>query len=146
MCIILAHSVNIYITCLKFIYHVTRQFCVMKMHIGKVIKETVKISGISVTEFAKKINYSRRNIYSIFDKESIDTSLLAKISQVLEKDFFVHYNLNSQTYSQPMQVAEPSGEKEYSENRIRELIKEIEYLKEINVLLKIQIEKLSKKK
>ena len=146
MCTILAHNVNIYITCLKFICNVTRQFCVMKMHIGKIIKEAVKTSGMPVTEFAKKINYSRRNIYSIFGKESIDTSLLAKISQVLEKDFFVHYNSSSKKYSQPMQVAEPSGEKEYSENRIRELIKEIEYLKEINMLLKIQVEKLSKKK
>ena len=117
------------------------------MHIGKKIKEAVKKSGMSVTEFAVKINYSRRNIYSIFEKESVDTSLLIKISEVLEEDFFVHYSANSKKHNlQQGEVAEPSGAKEYSENRIRELIKEIEYLKEINSLLKTQMEKLSNKK
>ncbi|MBI4944890.1 MAG: helix-turn-helix transcriptional regulator [Bacteroidetes bacterium] len=119
----------------------------MKMHIGKKIKEAVKRSGMSVTEFAAKINYSRRNIYSIFEKESVDTSLLTKISDVLGQDFFVHYSSDSKKYAaQHGRVEEPSGASEYSENRIRELLKEVEYLKEINSLLKIQIEKLSKRK
>ncbi len=119
----------------------------MKMHIGEKIKDAVKKSGMSVTTFAARINYSRRNIYSIFEKESIDTSLLEKISTVLEHDFFVHYSSNPKKHAhQQGQVAEPSGAVEYSENRIRELIKEVEYLKEINSLLKIQVEKLSKGK
>ena len=119
----------------------------MKMHIGKKIREAVKKSGMSVTEFAEKINYSRRNIYSIFNKESVDTSLLIKISEVLEQDFFVHYSSNPKKHNiQQGEVAEQSGAAEYSENRIRELLKEVEYLKEINSLLKIQIEKLSNKK
>lgn len=119
----------------------------MKIHIGKKIKEAVKKSGMSVTEFAAKINYSRRNIYSIFEKESVDTSLLIKISEVLEQDFFTHYNAGSKKYVPAQgQVAEPSGVLEYNENRIRELVKEIEYLKEINALLKSQVEKLSNKK
>jgi len=117
----------------------------MKVHIGKKIREAVKKSGMSVTQFASRINYSRRNIYSIFEKESVDTSLLIKISEVLEQDFFVHYSSNSKRHN-PGEVAEPSEAKEYGENRIRELIKEIEYLKEINSLLKIQVEKLSTKK
>jgi transcriptional regulator with XRE-family HTH domain len=116
----------------------------MKMHIGKKIQEAVKKSGLSVTEFAEKINYSRRNIYSIFEKESIDTSLLLKISDVLGHDFFVHYNTDKK--SSKTQVAEPSGVGEYNENRVREMIKEIEYLKEINGLLRSQVEKLGKKK
>ena len=119
----------------------------MKMHIGKKIKEAVKKSGMSVTEFATRINYSRRNIYSIFEKESLDTSLLIKISEVLEQDFFTHYSAGSKkNNSQQGQVAEPSGATEYNENRIRELVKEVEYLKEINALLKVQIEKLSNRK
>ena len=113
----------------------------MKMHIGKIIKQAVKTSGMTVTDFSKKINYSRRNIYSIFEKESIDTSLLTKIGQVLGHDFFSHYHAG-----QFSKVSEPSGEKEYRENKIRELLKEIEYLKEINVLLKTQVDKLSRGK
>jgi transcriptional regulator with XRE-family HTH domain len=111
----------------------------MKMHIGKAIRQAVRMSGISVTEFAKKINYSRRNVYSIFEKESIDTRLLKKISEVLGKDFFSHYS-NSEN-----KVSEPSGVDEYRNNRIKELLKEIEYLKEINTLLKKQLEEARKK-
>lgn len=101
---------------------------------------------MSVTEFASKINYSRRNIYSIFEKESIDTSLLGKISEVLGQDFFMHYSNSKKHSHQHGYAAEPSGAKEYAESRVRELIKEIEYLKEINGLLKVQVEKLSRKK
>ena len=117
----------------------------MKAHIGKKIKEAVKKSGMSVTEFAKKINYSRRNIYSIFEKESIDTSLLQKIGDILERDFFMDYSLSvhKHSYSQN-QVADPQAG--YGDTKIKELVKEVEYLKEINSLLKSQIEKLSKKK
>ncbi len=115
------------------------------MHIGKKIQEAVKRSGLSVTEFASKINYSRRNIYSIFDKQSIDTSLLVKISEVLEHDFFTHYSADSKRTSKAL-AAEPSGVKAYNENRIREMVKEIEYLKEINTLLKMQVDKFQKGK
>lgn len=115
----------------------------MKMHIGKKIREAVKKSGMSVTDFAAKINYSRRNIYSIFEKESIDTSLLVKVSAVLEQDFFSHYSSAGPKHSK---TAEASGVREYSENRIREMLKEIEYLKEINGLLRSQVEKIARKK
>ena len=114
------------------------------MHIGKKIQEAVKRSGLSVTEFAEKINYSRRNIYSIFEKESIDTSLLFKISEVLGHDFFTHYNADAKKGAKA-QAAEPSGVREYNENRIREMLKEIDYLKEINSLLKTQVDKLGRK-
>ncbi|TAL62761.1 MAG: XRE family transcriptional regulator [Bacteroidetes bacterium] len=117
----------------------------MKDHVGKKIREAVKKSGMSVTEFARKINYSRRNIYSIFEKESIDTSLLKKIGDILERDFFVDYSLNANRHSHiQSQVAEPQAG--YGETKIQELMKEVEYLKEINSLLKAQLEKLSKGK
>ncbi len=63
----------------------------MAIHIGEIIKELVKKSGISVTEFSEKINYSRRNTYQIFDKETIDTGLLVKISKVLKQNLFFNY-------------------------------------------------------
>ena len=117
----------------------------MKVHIGKKIKEAVKKSGMSVTEFAKKVNYSRRNVYSIFEKESVDTSQLKKISDVLEHDFFVDYTLSAKKHSSVQtQAADPQAG--YGAGKIQELMKEIEYLKEINALLKAQVEKLSKKK
>ena len=63
----------------------------MTIHIGKIIKELVKNREMSVTAFADKVNYSRRNVYEIFDKETIDTGLLVKIGKVLGENLFLHY-------------------------------------------------------
>ncbi len=57
-------------------------------HIGQQVKLVLETKGIKVTEFAKRINKSRENVYSIFSRKSIDTSLLSKISEVLEFDFY----------------------------------------------------------
>lgn len=38
---------------------------------------------------AKKINCDRTNIYKIFQRPSIDTELLARISKALDYDFFL---------------------------------------------------------
>jgi transcriptional regulator with XRE-family HTH domain len=74
------------------------QFCVMgQMHIGREIKRVLDDSDLSVTEFARKINKSRGNVYSILTRSSIDTELLEVISAVLNYDFFL---LFSHTFEQ----------------------------------------------
>lgn len=60
----------------------------MNKKIGQLIKERVESSQFDVTEFAKKINKERSNVYDIFKRDSIDTALLKKIGQVLGYDFF----------------------------------------------------------
>ena len=62
------------------------------VHIGNKIKEKFLDSGLSGAEFARLLNYERTNIYRIFERESIDTVLLLKISEVLQFDFFVYYH------------------------------------------------------
>jgi hypothetical protein len=64
----------------------------MELHIGKKIKEELYEQGISVSVFAKKINRSRNVVYDIFERESIDTDLLQKISTILKFNFFDLYN------------------------------------------------------
>lgn len=59
-----------------------------EIHIGQQVKLVLESKGITVTEFAKRINKSRENVYSIFTRKTIDTGLLSKISEVLEFDFF----------------------------------------------------------
>lgn len=61
------------------------------IHIGKVIKELVKIRRVSVLDFADKINCTPRNAYKIFSKSSLDSALLAKISKVLGQNLFFYY-------------------------------------------------------
>ena len=61
------------------------------IHIGKIIKEEFIKRGCTKTWFAHQINCDRTNIIKIFERQSIDTGLLLKISQVLEVDFFAYY-------------------------------------------------------
>ncbi len=62
-----------------------------KVHIGKKIREALDKSSLTVVEFAQKINLTRDGVYKIFDKESIATDQLQKISDVLNHDFFTYY-------------------------------------------------------
>jgi hypothetical protein len=62
----------------------------MEKIIGQLIKEHVESSNMEVTTFAKAINKERSNVYDIYKRDSIDTSLLKKIGHVLQYDFFQH--------------------------------------------------------
>ena len=59
----------------------------MKVHAGEKVKEYFEASGMSVTEFARRVNCHRQNVYDIFKRQNIDLSLLQRISKVLEHDF-----------------------------------------------------------
>ena len=59
----------------------------MKVHAGEKVKECFEASGLSVSEFARRLNCHRQNVYDIFKRQNIDLSLLQRISKVLEHDF-----------------------------------------------------------
>lgn len=61
------------------------------INIGSKIKGIVTKKGMTVSEFGRRINKSRENVYSIFKRKSIDTALLTTISKILEHDFFQYY-------------------------------------------------------
>ncbi|MGZ4048747.1 MAG: hypothetical protein ACXVNN_05240 [Bacteroidia bacterium] len=63
-----------------------------KVHIGKRIKEVFEQSHYTTVEFASNINMSRTNVYDVFTRDTIDTGLLQKISQILDHDFFSYYS------------------------------------------------------
>lgn len=92
----------------------------MEQPIGAQIREIVEQRGMTVTEFAKRINKSRENAYSIFSRKTIDTGLLKLISEVLEYDFFKQY---SRDYA--------ILEKAFEDN-----LSEIKMLREFNLLLR----------
>ncbi|MFY7669392.1 MAG: helix-turn-helix domain-containing protein [Crocinitomicaceae bacterium] len=74
-----------------------------EIHIGQKIKEVFDTKGISVTEFARRINKSRENMYSIFSRKTIDTGLLLAISRVLEFDFFRLYSKSNYVLQEEVQ-------------------------------------------
>lgn len=61
------------------------------IHIGSLIKQKLQEQGRSVTWFAVALHCDRTNVYKIFQKSSIDSSLLYRISCVLGYDFFAEY-------------------------------------------------------
>lgn len=56
--------------------------------IGILIKEELEKQERSVSWFARKLACDRSNVYRLFQKESIDTHLLARISLILNRNFF----------------------------------------------------------
>ncbi|MBE6283471.1 MAG: XRE family transcriptional regulator [Mediterranea massiliensis] len=58
------------------------------IHIGQLIKIELERQERTPTWLAKKINCDRTNIYRIFNRESIDTALLSRISTALNRNFF----------------------------------------------------------
>lgn len=76
----------------------------MGIHIGKKIKEEVFRQRMSVITFAKKINRTRNVAYNIFERESIDTDLLNKISKILNCDFFSAYSSQKEYNSETIKT------------------------------------------
>lgn len=62
-----------------------------QIFIGKIIEEELRNQERSVVWFSRKLNCNRTNVYKIFNRTSIDTELLLKISNVLKRDFFQPY-------------------------------------------------------
>ncbi len=63
----------------------------MALHIGKMIRSRIETSGMNKSEFARRINSTPQNVYSIFKRKSLDTEMLFEISRVLGFDFFQYY-------------------------------------------------------
>lgn len=59
------------------------------IHVGHLVERYVNsVSGLTISELARQLNCSRRNVYRIFDRHSMDTSLLIRLCSVLKHDFF----------------------------------------------------------
>lgn len=56
--------------------------------IGEIIENEVRKQQLNITEFADDINCKRNNVYDIFKRNNIDIQLLARISKVLNRNFF----------------------------------------------------------
>ena len=61
---------------------------VLNLHIGRLIKTVFERSGMTVSEFARRLNCERTNIYTIFKRRTIDVELLINISKILRYNFF----------------------------------------------------------
>ncbi len=58
------------------------------INVGQSIKEELQRQERTVSWLARKLNCTRASVYRIFEKNSIDTSLLISISEILHHNFF----------------------------------------------------------
>lgn len=62
----------------------------MQIHVGQLIKAVFdrQPKECTIQWLADRLNCRRGNIYNIFNRPTIDTQLLARISAALDHDFF----------------------------------------------------------
>lgn len=92
----------------SFLYHRRSEGAVRAKHqamkpLGVLIKEELAAQERTVSWFARKLHIDRSNAYRLFQKNSIDTALLFRISIILDRDFFA---LLSASLSDRMQKSE----------------------------------------
>ncbi len=61
------------------------------IHIGKIIEEELRSQERTVAWFARKLLCDRGTVYSIFQRQSINTDVLLQISKILNRNFFELY-------------------------------------------------------
>jgi len=99
----------------------------MQLHIGKEIRRIAKQKQIKQVELAEMITTSKQNIYSIYQRKTIDTGILVKICNALDHNFFTYY-LSQLDFDAEKEAKEEMNTLKQS---LHEKCKEIEYLKEI---------------
>lgn len=57
-------------------------------HIGAKVRRVMLDRNMNIAQLAEKVNRSRTLIYDIFNRRSIDSSLLADLSIALNYNFF----------------------------------------------------------
>lgn len=67
------------------------------MHIGNILRERLKEDGRSVVWLARELGCHRTNVYNLFEKYSIDTQQLQRISVVMGFNFFDLYCEETET-------------------------------------------------
>lgn len=57
------------------------------IHIGNIVQEQVKKSGIKIAELARRINKSRRFVYILFENRNAPLHYVEEIGDALHYDF-----------------------------------------------------------
>ena len=61
------------------------------IHIGHLIREQLKADDRSVSWLAREIHCTRNHVYKIFNKPSLDSDLILRISNAMNFNFFQYY-------------------------------------------------------
>lgn len=62
------------------------------IHIGHIIQKQLKTDKRSVGWLAREIGCTRNHVYKIFNKSSLDSDLILRISKAMNFNFFQDYS------------------------------------------------------
>jgi hypothetical protein len=99
---------------------------------GKEILRLLEEKRMSPTTLCKKIGMQERSIYDVFRRSYLNSELLQRVSKALETNLFLHYINPEDLPTNPELQAKID---ELNEQNFA-LKKELDYLKEINQLLR----------
>ena len=102
-----------------------------KIHIGQWIKDVLNEKKISQSELSRRINTTKQNMGKILEKDSLDVKQLFTISQVLDYNFFEPFTKSEPKQNQKSRVI---LQIEIDENKIEEVLKQIDNKKLYNIL------------
>ena len=63
------------------------------IHIGQLIKAQLKADKRSVGWLSREIGCTRNHVYKIFNKPSLDSDLILRISNAMHFNFFQYYSV-----------------------------------------------------
>lgn len=86
-----------------------------KIHIGQEIKQEVQKQDLTIEDFAKDLHLASSEIKNIFNKTSLETDLLLKISKLLKRDFFSLFSnyVIEEAYKEIISLLKQKGDKRY---------------------------------
>lgn len=62
-----------------------------KLHIGRIIKQQLEEQKKTTVWLAQQLGCHRTNLYKIYEKPTIDTGILLRISKIIGYNFFELY-------------------------------------------------------
>ena len=86
-----------------------------KIRIGQEIKQEVQKQDLTIEDFAKNLHLASSEIENIFNKTSLETDLLLKISKLLKRDFFSLFSnyVIEDAYKEIISLLKQKGDKRY---------------------------------
>lgn len=113
----------------------------MEIDIGSLVRQVAEQGHVGPTELGKRIGTSKQNIYGIYKRNSMDSSLMLKLSLALDHNFFQYYVRSLENLLEDVPVSNLFEKSDTElEGRIEELHKHINVLMEYNDNLKRQVE------
>ena len=96
----------------------------LTMHIGEKVKARSEELNIKASKLGDMIGYTKQNVYSIFERSSIDSELLKRLGKALDFNFFAWLANN-----EDLGTDTPQGDYGLSEKEISSMKEENERLR-----------------